>query len=265
MKLPITIGIPVLNEAKNLPECLQAIGHAFEDVIVVDSGSTDATREIALGAGVKVLDFKWNGSHPKKRNWFLRNYIFHTPWVLFLDADEIMSAEFIKELEVKLPDTPHHGFWISFTNWFFGSPMRHGDVFRKLALFRVGSGEYEVFPEAFWSKLDMEVHEHPIIDGSLGSMEVRLEHRDFRGLHHYIQKHNEYSTWEANRYYWLSSAPTTEWEKLTSRQRFKYRNLQRWWLSWIYFFASYVAKRGFLDGSVGWQFNWLKNWISIQS
>lgn len=256
--LPVTVIIPVRNEEKNLPSCLEAVGKEFAEVVVVDSGSTDRTREIAKEAGAHVLDFVWDGKFPKKRNWALRNYKFKTPWVLFLDADEHVTPEFVHELSKTLWDTSHVGFWISLTNWFMGSPLRKGDVFHKLAMFRIGAGEYEYFPEDNWSQLDMEVHEHPILHGSVGEIRARLEHHDYRGMKHYIAKHNEYSSWEANRFAWLKNAGPEEWAKLNSRQRFKYRNLDKCWLGWAYWFVAYVFKMGFLDGRAGWTFNRLK-------
>jgi glycosyltransferase involved in cell wall biosynthesis len=256
--LSITVVIPVRNEEKNLPSCLKALDGAFTEIVIVDSGSTDRTREIAHESGAKVLDFVWDGKFPKKRNWTLRNYEFKTPWVLFLDADEKVTPEFVDELRSVLEDTTHAGFWISFTNWFMGQPLRHGDTFRKLAMFRVGTGEYECFPEDSWSHLDMEVHEHPVLEGSIGDIRARLEHHDFRGMEHYMAKHNEYANWEANRFHWLQSASPKEWGKLNQRQRFKYRNLDKWWLGWLYWVVAYVLKKGFLDGSAGWTFNQLK-------
>jgi glycosyltransferase involved in cell wall biosynthesis len=252
--LPISVCIPVKNEEKNLPNCLLSLIDAFDDVVVVDSGSTDATVSIAKQAGAKVLDFHWDGCFPKKRNWTLQNHEFRHPWVLFLDADECLTPEVIAELRAKVPGSTHVGYWISFTNWFMGQPLRHGDVFRKLALFRKDAGQYERFPEHWWSHLDMEVHEHPVLNGTTGVIESHLEHRDYRGLAQYISRHNEYSTWEANRWHWLSSAGGDAWTQLTSRQRFKYRNLDRWWFAKFYWFVSYVLKRGFLDGRQGFVF-----------
>jgi glycosyltransferase involved in cell wall biosynthesis len=256
--LPISVCIPVKNEEKNLPNCLRSLGDAFDDVVVVDSGSTDATVRIAKQAGAKVLDFRWDGGFPKKRNWTLQNHEFSHPWILFLDADECLTAEVIAELQSKVPGSTHVGYWLSFTNWFMGQPLRHGDVFRKLALFRKDAGQFERFPENWWSHLDMEVHEHPVLNGTTGVIESRLEHRDYRGLAQYISRHNEYSTWEANRWRWLSSADAAAWTQLTSRQRFKYQNLDRWWFASLYWFVSYVLKGGFLDGRVGWLFSRMK-------
>jgi glycosyltransferase involved in cell wall biosynthesis len=258
MKLPVTVVIPARNEERNLPSCLDALGDRFSQVWVVDSGSDDRTREIAEAWGALVIDFVWDGRFPKKRNWALRNHVLATPWVLFLDADERVTPEFVDELRRALEDTRHVGFWISFTNWFMGRPLRHGDVFRKLALFRIDAGEYEEFPEDHWSHLDMEVHEHPVLSGSVGEIRAKLEHHDYRGLKHYISKHNEYSSWEAQRFQWLSRAGADEWTKLTGRQRFKYRNLNRVWLGPLYFGVCYFLKRGFLDGVAGFRFARMK-------
>lgn len=256
--LPVSVCIPVRNEEKNIGNCLDALRGAFDDVVVVDSGSTDRTCEIAAAKNIRVVDFKWNGQFPKKRNWALRNVAFRHPWILFLDADEHISPEFIDELRRVLPDTKHVGFWLSFTNYFLGRPLRHGDVFRKLALFRRDAGEYERFPEQCWSQLDMEVHEHPVLSGTTGEIQSRIDHRDYRGLHHYIAKHNDYSTWEANRYIWLNNAPAEAWHALTPRQQFKYRHLASPWLSHFYFLICLIVKRGFLDGRAGWAFAQLK-------
>lgn len=258
MKLPITVVVPVKNEERNLPHFFDALRGAFHQVVVVDSSSTDRTVAIAVEHGAKVIQFEWNGRYPKKRNWTLRHFEFETPWVLFLDADEFVTPEFIAELGKKLPVTHHSGFWLSFENWFMGAPLRHGDPFQKLALFRVDAGEYERFPEDSWCDLDMEVHEHPVLSGDIGKIISPIQHHDYRGLRHYIAKHNEYSSWEARRFLWLEAQGPDVWQSLTKRQRFKYRNLDRWWLAWTYFLASYGYRRGFLDGRQGWVFNCMK-------
>lgn len=256
--LPVSVCIPVKNEEVNLPGCLEALGTAFDEVVVVDSGSTDRTAAIAQAAGAVVLQFEWDGRFPKKRNWALRHHAFKNPWVLFMDADERMNADFVAELTAMLPGTPHAGFWVSFTNWFMGVPLRHGDVFRKLALFRTGAGEYERFPEAGWSNLDMEVHEHPVLSGSAGELVTRLEHHDYRGLKNYLARHNEYSSWEASRYLWLEKADAEAWQALNRRQQFKYRHLESWWLAWFYWAAAVWLKKGFLDGLAGMRLGALK-------
>ena len=92
----LTIIIPVKDEEKNLPACLDNV-KTFRHVVVVDSGSTDRTLEIVAEYKRELVQFKWNGKFPKKRNWLLRNYTFNTPWVMFLDADERLTSEFCAE------------------------------------------------------------------------------------------------------------------------------------------------------------------------
>lgn len=248
MNIPLSIVIPVKNDASNLASCLESVID-FDEVVVVDSGSTDTTREIARQFRRTVVDFAWDGKFPKKRNWVLRNCRFQNPWVLFLDADERMTSEMKSELASTLPHTQHHAFWIGYRNWFMGRPLRFGDRMWKTALLRIGYGEYEKVLEDNWSALDMEIHEHLVVDGSVGVLTERLEHHDMRDLHAYYVRHNEYSTWEANRYLAL-----TERDLLTFRQRLKYRMLTWPIFPLVYFVASYILKLGFLDGRAGFNF-----------
>jgi len=253
-----SIVIPVKNEESNLVSCLEKLKD-FDDVAIVDSGSTDRTRDICAQYGRSVIDFRWDGKFPKKRNWVLRNVSLKHPWVLFLDADERMTEAFKSEIEKTLVSTPHNGFWITYDNWFLGRMLKHGDPMRKLALLRIGHGEYEKIDEARWSKLDMEIHEHLVVEGSVGKLHARLEHHDQRPLEAYYARHNDYSTWEARRYVALRQSDSNvdalgTSTCLTPRQRMKYR-MMRWKLFPVfYFFASYVLKGGFMDGVAGFYF-----------
>jgi glycosyltransferase involved in cell wall biosynthesis len=253
-----SIVIPVKNEESNLPSCLEKLND-FDDVIIVDSGSTDRTREISLLYGRPVVDFKWDGKFPKKRNWVLKNVSFKYPWVLFLDADERMTEAFKSEIVKTLGTTPHHGFWITYDNWFLGRMLKYGDPMRKLALLKIGHGAYEKIEEDHWSVLDMEIHEHLVVEGSIGAILARLEHHDKRPLESYYARHNDYSNWEARRYVALRQSDSNvhtmgSYSCLTPRQRMKYRMI-RWKLFPIfYFIASYVFKGGFMDGVAGFYF-----------
>lgn len=255
-KLPVTVVIPVKNEERNLPKCLARLGR-FAEIVVVDSGSTDRTEAIAREAGAEYLLFAWDGKYPKKRNWVLMNREFRTPWVLFLDADEYIPEAFVDELARTLPGSTHQGFWIRYSNFFMGRELRHGSPMRKLALIRTGAGLYERIDENEWSKLDMEVHEHPVLEGTVGELSATIEHNDYKGLHAYIARHNDYSSWEAARYAKLQATPEA-WTHFTRAQRKKYSNLARWWLAPAYFAHTYVVKRGFLDGGTGLVFALMK-------
>lgn len=254
--LPLTIVVPVKNEASNLPACLASLPPVRE-VLVVDSGSVDRTAEIAREFGARVIDFQWNGRFPKKRNWVLETYAFGSPWVLFLDADERLTPEFNAALSAALARREVAGYWLNYTNWFMGRRLRHGVRQRKLALFRIGAGAYERIEDSNWSALDMEVHEHPQLEGRVEEIPQPIEHNDFRGLHHYLARHNEYSTWEARRYAALAGDPEAL-ARLTPRQRAKYRNLTRWWFCLAYFLTNYVLRLGMLDGGPGLAHSLLK-------
>ena len=257
----LTIVIPVKNEEKNLPECLDSVkdwGH----VVIVDSGSTDATCDIAARYGREVVQFQWDGHFPKKRNWMLRNYKFSTQWVMFLDADERMTVAFLHELEDTLPKTTHSVFYVRFNNWFMGRLLKHGKVPQKTAIVRLGEGEYEHIDENAWSQLDMEVHEHilPFKGGTCGTIKGRLEHFDKRSLSSYYEKHNQYSDWSARR-----TLALNDYSKLPWWQRIKYRLIKSKVYPYIYFLYTYIWHGGFLDGEAGYYFALAKFMVIFQT
>ncbi|TIL62942.1 MAG: glycosyltransferase family 2 protein [Mesorhizobium sp.] len=255
-QLPVTVVIPVKNEEQNLPQCLARL-QRFAQVVVVDSGSTDRTKEIATNSGATILDFVWDGEYPKKRNWVLMTYKFNTPWVLFLDADEFISVPFSNELERLIHSTDNSGFWLRYTNYFLGHELRYGLPQRKLALFRVDAGLYERIEESNWSNLDMEVHEHPVLIGKIGEIKTPIRHEDYKGLDRFLERHINYARWESRRYKILREKGH---ENLTDRQKVKYRYIDRWWFPWGYFFYTYIAKFGFLDGRPGFSYAFYKLW-----
>ena len=256
--LNLTIAIPVKNEERNLPGCLAAIGKEFvKSIVIIDSGSTDNTKAIANQHEVEVIDFKWDGRFPKKRNWFLRNYSFKTEWILFLDADEYITEAFKNELRSKLPHSANVGFWLNYTIYFLGKELKGGYPLKKLALFKIGAGEYELIDENQWSNLDMEVHEHPILAGEVGIIKSKIDHQDFRGVSHYVIKHNEYAGWEAARFLKASvnSQLTSKW---TWKQRLKYALMKSPFVGPAYFLGSFFLLGGFRDGARGLAFAILK-------
>lgn len=262
--LDLTIAIPVKNEEINLPGCLHSIGKDFaKEIVIIDSGSTDRTREIALDAGVRVIEFQWNGRFPKKRNWFLKYHTPKTKWVLFLDADEYLTLEFKKELRETLKNIGAVGYWLNYSIHFMGKKLRGGYPLKKLSLFQVGSGEYERIDEERWSHLDMEVHEHPILKGSIGEIKSKIDHFDDRGVSHYIIKHNEYASWEAARYVKISTNPSTL-STFNWKQRIKYRLAGNVLIAPVYFIGSYFFMGGIRDGARGFAFALLKMAYFVQ-
>ncbi len=255
--LDLTIAIPVKNESKNLPGCLDSIDGIARQVVVIDSGSTDNTREIARQKGAEVIEFEWNGRFPKKRNWYLRNHKPLTKWVLFLDADEYLTEEFRSALRSELPNTEKKGFWLHYTIYFLGKKLKGGYPLNKLALFQVGSGEYERIDEERWSDMDMEIHEHPVIEGDVGEISAKIDHRDFRGMESYTSKHNGYASWEASRYLKVMSDKNSQ-KNWTWKQKLKYRLMRTVWIGPLFFLGSFFLMGGFRDGRRGLAFAIMK-------
>ncbi len=251
-KLPLSVVIPVRNEELHLPACLDRLQRVAE-VVVVDSSSTDRTPQIAAEYGARYLNFNWDGHFPKKRNWVLMNENLRCDWVLFLDADELVDDAFLDAACHAIEGTDKVGFWLNYDNYFLGKLLRYGVPQRKLAFFRRGAGLYERIEEDSWSQLDMEIHEHPVLEGEIGEIDARIEHRDFRGISKFVQKHLDYAQWEAARYAKLRDDDAA-WSRLQPRQRFKYSHLAKWWFASFYFLTTYVLKLGFLDGAAGYHY-----------
>jgi glycosyltransferase involved in cell wall biosynthesis len=254
--IQICVVIPIKNEEINLKNCLPRLKN-FAEVWVIDSGSEDSSENIARQFNAHFLQFNWDGRYPKKRNWFVLNKYTSLEWILFLDADEFVTPEFENEVDGLIKHTQHSGFWIHYTNHFLKAELKHGIPQRKLALVRNGT-LYEKILEDGWSKLDMEVHEHPIVQGSVGQIRSKLIHNDQSDFTKIYNRHSAYALWEANRYYNLESQKDSRGKKLTVRQRIKYFGLPKAGFAEFYFFVTYIGFLGFLDGIPGLRYALLK-------
>lgn len=261
-KLPITVILAVKNEAANLPKCLTAL-QQVERVVVVDSASTDATPDIARQHGVELVAFQYAGGHPKKRQWALENIPISTPWVLLLDADEVVPEALWNEIEqaIASPTAPT-AFLLTKGFHFLGKRLRFGGFsFQAVLLFRTGTARFEKILAEADSGFDMEVHERLIVDGPISSVQTPLIHEDFKSLHSYLDRHNRYSTWEAQvRTRFLK---TGQWGEETvhpklfgnaqERRRYlKYIALRVPFEPTLWFVYHYFFKLGFLEGRPGW-------------
>src|SRR5713226_2121088 len=158
-KLPVSVIVPVRNEAKNLPRCLQALRDVGE-VYVIDSQSTDDTVEIARSHGAKVVQFHYQGGWPKKRQWAMDTLPIANDWILLLDADEVLTPELAGEIQMAIqkPDVVAYGICLQMH--FLGRVLRHSDAsFWKVSLFRKGRARFECrLTDQNASMADMEVH-----------------------------------------------------------------------------------------------------------
>jgi glycosyltransferase involved in cell wall biosynthesis len=240
----------------NIAKCISS-ARKLGPVIVLDSGSDDKTCEIARSHNAEVHTFKWNGKYPKKRNWYLINNKEDLDWVLFLDADEILTDAAINEIRSKTLSAKEVGFYLNYRVKFEGKYLKYGIKQRKLALFRVGSGLYEKIDETSWSNFDMEIHEHPILTGKVGKIKNFLLHDEYKGPVNFMEKHLEYAKWEAKR---CKEIDVKTYTNFNFRQQIKYTLLKRWWLSQFYFMLGAIAFMGVLDGRRGVRYLRLKKW-----
>ncbi|MEM8603961.1 MAG: glycosyltransferase family 2 protein [Cyanobacteria bacterium P01_H01_bin.121] len=259
--VPVSVIIPAKNEEANLPECLHSVARA-DEVFVVDSQSDDRSVEIAEQFGANVVQFHFNGSWPKKKNWALENLPFRNAWILIVDCDERIPPELWAEIEVAVHQQEHTGYYLNRRVFFLGAWIKHGGRYPdwNLRLFQHQKGRYENLKTSDTANTgDNEVHEHVILEGKAGYLKADMLHEDFRDIFQWLARHNRYSNWEARVYYNLLQGESEEgtiganfFGDAVQRKRFL-RSI------WVYvpfkplarFIVSYILQLGFLDGRAG--------------
>jgi glycosyltransferase involved in cell wall biosynthesis len=227
----ISIALITLNEEVNLPRTLESVKPLVRDgqgeIIIVDSGSTDRTLDIARSFGAKIFSESWKGFAAQKNSAMEKA---SGDWVLQLDADEMLEAELTLELDHALEQSGNLvGYWIPRKNYFLGRWIKHGGFYPdpKLRLIRRGAGKFE------------EYGAHPTIkvEGATGRLKHALIHNAYPNLRGYIDHMNSYSTSGA------------EIAVAQGHRGFNLLNiLVRPKLTFIY---NYVFRLGFLDGREG--------------
>jgi glycosyltransferase involved in cell wall biosynthesis len=183
-KVPLSVAIITKNEEENIRSCLQSISFA-DQIVLVDSGSTDATLAIAAEFGCEIYSEEWCGFGPQKQ---LAIEKCRLPWILVLDADERIppaTAQIIKKI-VTDDNVKEAGFSFPRKNYFQGRWIKHAGWWpdRIIRLFRKDSGR---MTEAI-------VHESVEVQGMIGELDVPIEHFTESSLGKIIQKIDKYST-----------------------------------------------------------------------
>jgi glycosyltransferase involved in cell wall biosynthesis len=255
--LPVSVIVPVRNEARNLPRCLESLAGVGE-IYVIDSQSTDDTVAIAQSRGAKVVQFHYAGGWPKKRQWAMDTLPLVHDWVLLVDADEALTPELAAEIRQAIQNPDFDGYYIALQMYFLGRVLRHGGAsFYKLSLFRNRRGRFECrLKDQDTSMADMEVHEHVVVEGKTGKLRNSLIHHNVESLSRYIQKHDEYSNWEAR--VWLEgeagygNLPPSLFGTQAQRRRWlKKKFLGVPGSPVLFFLYRYVFRLGLLDGTPG--------------
>ncbi len=252
--VPLSVLVPTLDEELNLPDCLASAAFA-DEVVVVDSFSSDRTCEIAREAGAQVVQHHFE-NYSKQKNWALETLPFRNDWLLILDADERVTPELRAEIEPLLTAPPRpgapDGYYLNRRFIFLGHWIRHAGWYPSwsLRLFRHRLGRYD----------DREVHEHLVLRGRAGYLRHDLLHDDRRGLEAFVARHNRYSTLEAAARLKAergaadrATLPARLWGSPVERKRFlRERVWPRVPLKPLALFVyMYLARQGFRDGSPG--------------
>ena len=259
-KVPVSVIVGILNEAKNLPACLKAISWA-DEIFVVDSGSTDGSAAIAESFGAKVVQFKFNGIWPKKTNWSLENLPFTHEWVLIVDADEILPPEAEEEIREVCTANARgfDGYFINRRFMFMGKWLNHAyHPNWVMRLFKHRLGRYEKLTDLPTDSGDFEVHEHVIVNGKTGYLRSCEDHYAFPTVSEFVAKHNRYSNWEArlavDRLTGKSSKNSFSHGGIGWRNVLKAISRHLPFRPFLRFFYIYILQGGFLDGREGYYF-----------
>ena len=237
-RLPISISIISLNEEANLRRCLASVAGIATEIVIVDSGSTDRTAEIAAEFGARFVHQPWLGYTAQKNHCLS---LCAQPWVLALDCDEELTPELrasIQRFFEQRDDQRYDGAWMSRLVWFMGRWIRHGDWYpdRKVRLFRREKSHWAADGGG-------QVHERLEVDGACTTLQGDLLHYSFRNIEHYLVKHVQYS----RVFLQTQQAKGKRWSLLHTLFR-------PWWR----FTRAYVLKRGFLDGFPGF-------WVALNT
>lgn len=221
----ITAIIPTFNEEANIAAAIQSVQFA-DEIIVVDSFSTDKTAEIVKSFGVKLLQHEYIHSAAQK-NWTIPQATHD--WIVLLDADEVITPELQNEIIEKVKSDPKEAcFWIYRSNDFMGRRIKYTGWQRDkvIRLFRKSMCKYE----------DKRVHAEIITTGSIGYLRNKILHNTYKGLDHYLEK--------LNRYTWLQAEDYNEKTGTLTPYHFIIK-------PWFRLFKHYILERGFLDGMQG--------------
>ena len=223
-KAPLSVIVPCFNEEAVIAECLESLQFA-DDILVVDSFSTDKTTEIARRYTPRVLQHEF-WSHGAQNNWAVPQ-AKHS-WVLVVDADERVTPELADEVRTLLRDPSRHGYEVRRRNFFLGREVRHGTWGSDyvLRLYHRDRGRYQ----------ERHVHSRVELDGRPGRCRGALVHHTYRSLDDYARKIHRFSRGGAMNEH--------ERGKRGSAWKIVAHGVGR-------FFKTYVLKLGFLDGTEG--------------
>jgi glycosyltransferase involved in cell wall biosynthesis len=246
-KVPVSVLVQTKNEELSITKCLTGLVD-FDEVIVIDSNSSDSTKTIAQSLGARIVNFDWDNRYPKKKQWQLENLQIRNDWILFLDADEELSPNLIREIKESVAQNDFVAFNIKLAYYFSGRRLRFGHTVVKRCLIRKTANFYPELDDLDIPGMgELEGHYQPMSLGKVGKLRERLIHNDIDPVDSWFARHNRYSTWEAQIGHRQNTV--TAVRSLRSKQGQIFDRIP---LKPIFFFIySYGLRLGFLDGQAG--------------
>lgn len=222
----VTVVILTKNEELNIVDAVENAKKLTERVLLIDSGSTDDTINLAKRNGANVLHKEWDNDFSAQRNFALEHV--DTDWVLYLDADERLDEKLILEIKAVLESGTTAMYSFIRQNSAFGRDFKYG-VLSPDSVIRL-------FPKDKVRWQD-KVHERPVGDLPVITLNGYLKHYTYRTFEHYVQKMNQYSSIGAQNYY-------DRHKEVSILRDFIFR-------PFFAFFKMYILKKGFLEGWLG--------------
>lgn len=222
----LSVTVITLNEAANIVPCLESAGFA-DEIVVLDSGSTDRTVALAQNFTDRVLSVPWQG-FGKTKNRAVGEA--RMPWVFVLDADERLTPPLQEEIQaIVRADGPLDGYRVPRRNHFCGRFIKHLGWYPdySIRLFRQPKGR---FP-------DQEVHESVIVDGPVGTLQHPMLHYTYRSISDFVLRMDRYSTLAARELLRRGKKPVPG---------------ELLWRPLLTFLRLYILKQGFLEGRDGY-------------
>ena len=247
----MTIIILTKDEEVNIRRCIESIKGLAKRIVVVDSGSTDKTIEIARSLGADIYSHPWI-HYADQFNWALDNTNINTKWVFRFDADECVTPELYNEIVEACnihQNDDVHAMMMRYKIYFLGKFLKHGGAypFLKITIFKPKYGRFE--NRAFGEHIVMT-------EGRTIDLVHDCIHYDFKDLTSFVDKHNKYATREVADYLDVSSG--RQLESLYGKPEYArklrdniYYKMPLFWRAKWYFWYRYYLKMGFLDGYQG--------------
>lgn len=254
----LTAIILTKNENENIVQCLESIKGLAKRIVVVDSGSTDNTIELAKRHGAEVFYNKFD-YYAQQFNWGIDNTNITTNWILRLDADERFTPQLCKEAEQamdKHSEDDVNGITMEAWLFFLGKKLKHGaSKKRKLMIFKRGFGRIE----------NRKRDAHTVISsGKSIFTKEKFIHYDFKDINNFISKYNYYATREKEDFFDYKSGKietikTDKKIQSTRKKKFNiYYKFPLFLRARFWFFYNYYIRLGFLDGREGYIFHYLE-------